>query len=268
MNEAGGAEVEDPTPEQSVLVCTTPRSGSWLLAEALEGTGGCGHPREYFRLDHRPAYLDTWGLSPDATFPEFLAGVSRAGTTPNGRFCAKVHWGQLIPLLRELAIDPRGACALVTLRKHFPNPVFIHLQRANKVRQAISLYRAIHSGVWWRFEGDGPQRGRLPADPDHAHIQRLFHSLVDDDHSWSRFFAANDIIPIRVTYAELDEDYAATVSRVLLAIAPPGTEASAIQAPRIVKQADELTRTWEAAYLRWVHEHNPDQRPDSPHCSP
>ena len=89
-------------PVKSVLIATLPRSGSWLLAEALEGTRRCGHPREYFRPDYRPDYSRAWGLSPRAPFIEFFCAVLAKGTTPNGTFSAKLHWGQVVDLHTQM----------------------------------------------------------------------------------------------------------------------------------------------------------------------
>src|SRR5690242_15386358 len=43
----------------SCIICTTPRSGSWLLADQLLQTGIAGRPEEYFRLDWYERFLAT-----------------------------------------------------------------------------------------------------------------------------------------------------------------------------------------------------------------
>ena len=35
-------------PWRACIICTSPRTGSYLLSEALEATGCLGVPREYF----------------------------------------------------------------------------------------------------------------------------------------------------------------------------------------------------------------------------
>ena len=37
------------SPTSSYLICTTPRSGSTFLSEALASTGVAGRPEEYFQ---------------------------------------------------------------------------------------------------------------------------------------------------------------------------------------------------------------------------
>src|SRR3954471_2058841 len=104
-----------PQPEQSYLVCATPRSGSTLLCELLAATGVAGRPQEYFEdlcatgMPRQPReYFDgldapeVLGLlapslpgtpRPQGAFAGRLAEVLDAGTTPNGVFAAKLMWG-------------------------------------------------------------------------------------------------------------------------------------------------------------------------------
>ena len=51
-------------PRAPYLVCSTPRSGSSLLCDALALTGRMGAPIEYFNPDHRRALSERWGISP------------------------------------------------------------------------------------------------------------------------------------------------------------------------------------------------------------
>ena len=49
-------------PRKSCVICTTPRTGSWLLAEALLATGLAGRPEEYLRPDWFAHFLEAGGL--------------------------------------------------------------------------------------------------------------------------------------------------------------------------------------------------------------
>src|SRR5215213_3769543 len=117
-------------PTHSYLICTTPRSGSTLLCELLEGTGVAGRPDEYFqqlRATGMPMtprdYLDgvAAGLVPPpadhdgngddlsvydprrfADFEQYVAWVRRRATTPNGVFAAKIMWPYMAGLVDGL----------------------------------------------------------------------------------------------------------------------------------------------------------------------
>jgi LPS sulfotransferase NodH len=139
---AGGA-----VPEVSYLICATPRSGSTLLCDALEGTGIAGHPaehfevlletgqprqpRDYFQRSNDP---EVWALLDDPEFrdilgeyggrysehparrdptwrpPDFealLEEALREGTTENGVLGTKIMWAYFRDFVR-LARRTRG----------------------------------------------------------------------------------------------------------------------------------------------------------------
>ena len=73
-------------PNFSYLICTNPRSGSWLLSEALTSTSVAGIPREWFSvLEERDARA-RWRLdhSTDLSYPDYLRLVAKKSATGNG----------------------------------------------------------------------------------------------------------------------------------------------------------------------------------------
>jgi LPS sulfotransferase NodH len=180
-------------PTRSYLVCATPRSGSTLLCETLLATGVAGRPREYFEAlketgqPRRPREY-FWGLrSPevirllphDANI-ELLAARSetwsredyrrhldwalREGTTPNAVFGAKMMWGYFNDFLELARGIPRfgGMGDGSLLNAAFPGLHYVFISRSDKVRQAVSLWRALQTWVW-RKEAGAP--ADEPAEP-------------------------------------------------------------------------------------------------------
>lgn len=242
-----------PLVRASILICTVPRSGSWLLAEGLEATGVCGHPREYFRADYQNGYTLEWGLEVHG-YADYLRGVKAAGTTANGTFGVKLHWGQFAHLLdrvRSQAESDAGESDADLMRRHFPNPQYVYLTRDDKAHQAISLYKAINLDLWWSFEDENfdlPAEGVLPAEPDFEKVAELERTLVAHEHRWERFFEQGGIDPIRVTYADLAQAYEHTIAQVFEALAVP-ENARWIPPPRLRKQADAQSDEWVARYV-------------------
>src|SRR5437899_2678408 len=78
-------------PKQSYLICATPRSGSYLLCEALTNTSLAGRPTEFFDLHQEKKLLDYWQLTVNE-YDQYISKVFSLGTTPNGVFGAKIHW--------------------------------------------------------------------------------------------------------------------------------------------------------------------------------
>src|SRR5262249_20823009 len=132
-------------PDTSYFICTLPRSGSWLLSESLEKTGVAGRPREYFEPK---LYEDNPAVDPI----ESLDKIIRKGMTRNGVFAAKLHWYQFEFATRVVARESDMPVPLLIDRR-FPGLCYVWLTRRDKIRQAVSYYRASKTGVWWQIPG-------------------------------------------------------------------------------------------------------------------
>jgi LPS sulfotransferase NodH len=246
-------------PTSSYLICATPRSGSTLLCDLLERTGVAGHPAEHFETlpeTGRPRQPEDYlgqvyqevreilGGCPrtgETAEPEPIEAVLERGTTPNGMFGTKVMWPYLEGLAWRLghpAPDYRA------LRETFPRLRLVHSSRRDRVRQGISLWRAVQT--WsWRHE---PSADRTEPVFHRGAIERLARLLDDEDAAWERFFAESGVEPVRVVYEDLAADPRGTIARVLDALdlpVPPdaGTRTA------LARQADELSEDWAARCL-------------------
>ena len=123
------------------------------------------------------------------------------------------------------------------------------MTRSDKVRQAISLWRALQTRAW-RLEhaGDGNQ-------PDELHyrfegIDHLVRSLQADDEGWQDFFRRSDAPVLTVVYEDDLEPGAAGAVRAVLN--DVGVPIPTQWRPREVlgRQADALSDEWVAAYHR------------------
>jgi LPS sulfotransferase NodH len=264
-------------PNRSYLVCATPRSGSTLLCEMLKSTGVAGRPEEFFEarrhsgrprapheyFEHDPGAPDVTGLlgppKPTFTSPAYstLEGVRnyaehlerafQIGTTPNGVFGAKLMWGHLhdftslatdLPAYHGLELDD-------LLPAVFPQPRYVHVIRRDKVRQAVSLLKAIQTENW-----RGGDTSAADHDPEYheAALDHLVRQLSDQDASWEAFFARNRIKPLTIAYEDdLSGGPQHAVRRVLrhlgLSVPPSWRPPEHMR-----RQADELSDRWVSAY--------------------
>lgn len=250
-----GATTGSGGASRSAIIATLPRSGSWLLAEGMEDTGLCGIPREYFRQDYEGIYRREWGIPPNLAHREYVNAVIRAGTTPNGTFGVKLHWGQFARLI-NLCRASSGAIdnpASEVMRSALPNPHYVYLTRHNKARQAISLYRAILFDTWWAF--DDTQTGEAPDEvryvkPDFDEIANLEAGLLRDDLRWMRFFETNRLRPHLVIFEELALSYQPTVREVVSFVHDTVRSRVSVPFPRLHPQADAITEAWLEEYLK------------------
>jgi LPS sulfotransferase NodH len=261
---------------RSYIVCATPRSGSTLLCELLKSTGVAGRPEEYFEArfetglpPHPGDYLAGLprtgvGIRDDATPPraptysslqglgsyrEHLVRVFALGTTENGVFATKLMWRHL-PDLRALAAqlpEYHGLGVHELLGELLHDPDYVWMTRRDKVRQAVSLWRALQTRTW---RHEHPREAQTPTNLRYSFegIDHLARSLTDEDQQWGEYFEASGLRPIRVVYEDdLEHDRTGTVAAVLRHLeieVPDGWHAS----EPTQRQADALSADWVAAY--------------------
>jgi LPS sulfotransferase NodH len=252
----------------SYLVCATPRSGSTLLCETLRASGVAGNPLEFFEavpetgvprrprdylaeLDDAaahgliantppqdaPWYSDLRGIG---DYREHLERVRRWGTSDNGVFGAKIMWAHLADLGRRLGQDDLPAL----VDAEFDRPGFVWVRRADKVRQAVSLWRAMQTQSW-RAENE-PSAGEPQF--SYAAIDHLVSELEGQDAAWARFFAAASGAVLQLTYEDIADDLPGALARTLDHIGVP-SPGDALRVPSMRRQADERSDAWAEAYF-------------------
>lgn len=167
-------------PEKSYFLCSTPRSGSTVLCYALQQTGKLGSPDEFFSPDSE----DRWGAEPDAVIRQLITE-----RTVNGVFGIKAHFNEFMPvyLSRHMAwLSPAK---------------YVFLERADKVAQAVSLVKADQGGWWNSLQARPSAKPRY----DYDEILRALHFILEQNHAWEAFFAANDLERLSITYEQFLE---------------------------------------------------------------
>ncbi len=224
-------------PTLSYFICCTPRSGSYLLAEALANTGLAGRPAEYFTAPVAP-WHDGYSIE---DFRAIFTHALETGTE-SGIFGSKAMWPWFGDLLYKLGpLSRREDTGLADLvNQIFPNLHYIMLTRRDKVRQMISMGRAVWTNVWRSTETQN-QKGRVEDfQIDPRVIDTQMQVMYDAEASFARFFEHHGITPFHVVYEDFVDRYEETAVEVLdfLGIAHPR---EIHFGPRI------LERQWDAA---------------------
>jgi LPS sulfotransferase NodH len=282
------------SPDRSYLVCATPRSGSTLVCHALEETGVAGRPEEYFealRHSGRPRRPEEYFLGVEdqsirdhlgersvgsdpqprsplwsrAAYDRYLEWAFETGTTDNGVFGAKLMWGyfgEFVSLLRNIP-----ACRDVPLAELlpavFPDLTFVRVVRANKVRQAVSLWKAVQTATWREdqasakaasVEDDGSPPYRSFAEAHRPQlrfhykaIDHLLKGLLIEEASWDAFFEHSGIKPILVLYENFAANYETSTLNLLERLDLTCAEDFEFE-PRMKRQSDRINDDWTRRY--------------------
>lgn len=218
-----------------------PHPGEYLMGLARTGAG----IRDDDTPPEAPAYSSLEGI---ADYREHLQRTFAWGTTDNGVFASKLMWNQVPELqaLTEAIPEYRGLEPIELLTHLFDDPAYVWVTRRDKVRQAVSLWKALQTRSW--RDGSGGRASDLHYRYEGInHLVELFES---EDRAWGGFFAEHWIEPLVISYEDhLERDQDAAVRSVLALIGvPPPAGWEAVQP--MARQADALSEEWVAAYHR------------------
>ena len=191
-------------PRTSYFICSNTRSGTSLLSEVLAHTGVAGHPEEYFGKDFEAGWFERLGAS---TYGDFVARVIERGSTPNGVFGAEMPTGHgwfahFVNRLRGLPEYRNRTLSVPKLMSDiFSDPRYVWTTRRNKVRQAVSFWKAIQTGIWsWRSD-EPPVLEKEPEFSFEA-IDHLVQAIVMREASWQEYCDDGGIVPFVVVYED------------------------------------------------------------------
>lgn len=186
-----------------VFICSTPRTGSYLLCRAMIHHG-IGVPHEYFHALHAAiigprvgidALQDGWLLKSDAGIRSAYIREVMSRRTVNGIFSAKVQWSEVAHFL----LNPEGL-------ELFQNGHFLYLYREDLLAQAISLHISYQTGRWGFDDLVTSEPRAEPNFLDNALINKYLDEISLHDMAWRRFFTRHRISPLAVSYESLIAD--------------------------------------------------------------
>ncbi len=250
-------------PERSYTLWFTQRVGSTLLAQALEDTGVAGRPREWLNAASVAEVMNKHGA---ATAEELRDRLWRVATTSNA--VLGIKYG-MVPKLHEELIDlmasvtgesaPEGSDrSWRAWIAFFPNCRHCFLTRRDKVRLAVSWWRAIKSQGWHRPNRpdtsvgvvvEPKPSGSLIDEYDFHAIRHLFRECSAREDAIRRQLEAWAIEPLTIVYEDLVARFEATVRSVLEFVRAPNARALTIRQPAFEPLADEINDAWYERFL-------------------
>jgi LPS sulfotransferase NodH len=233
------------------VLFATPRTGSYLLCEVLTATGVAGRPTEYLAAGwRRSAAAHNIDLLADLS--SYLALAIRNEATPNGVFGIKATWRQFDELSDRLRPRTRSrdrhdlADELAARCGHVE---FAWIRRRDKVRQAVSFWRALQTGEWSRYSGPDPMPGAPSAAYDFGAIRELGRQIEEDEASIQAYLDHRNARHLEVWYEDLSRAPERIAARVLEHLGLPMPARMTYPASRLVRQADAITDAWCGRYF-------------------
>lgn len=202
-------------PKLSYCIFFSPRTGSTVLCKGLELTGIAGIPHENFAC-----------LEDDETHKEYTSmqlGLWKQCSTPNGVLGIKhpLHQHYYQDLLKKIRqarnLDTDSNDELDVWSDLFPNCKFLFLTRRNRIRQAVSWWKAIQDNEWHL------QKGHERKQPDSFYSSKynfraLFTLLTEISLREARiqaFLSHYQIQPKTIVYEDMVADFEGTIRSIL-----------------------------------------------------
>ncbi|MCI4662037.1 MAG: Stf0 sulfotransferase family protein [Neomegalonema sp.] len=232
-------------PEHSYIICTSHRSGSNLLCDALRKTGALGNPQEWF-MYLKGARKKDW--QDCDSLERYMARVYAEGTRGGPVLGVKMMWPHLVHLNDRLLdwTDHSEIELYDWMKKAFPNCRFIFLSREDKLRQAISLEKAKQSGQYTKRGGADGQTVEYRY--GFKRLSKVLRWLERRDQEWEAFFTRNNISVHRLTYERLVADMDTEVRAVFDFLGLEDAQTRPIDAPTLQRQSDTRNDRWHERY--------------------
>jgi LPS sulfotransferase NodH len=226
-------------PERSYTIWFAQRTGSTLLCRALTDTGIAGKPNEWLNA------------CDDISAFDIQNDLWDKGTTENGVFGIKFSmyrplFDTVINLFRRL-ISETGKDVLSEIdvwNSVMPNCAHIFMTRRNKIRMAVSWWRAIQSGVWHKKHGSVPKAADIEDRYSFDAINQLYMECSMREAGIQELFDQAGIIPYTIFYEDFIKRYNDTVIDVLNFLGIEPSEGLSIANPYYERIADEISENW------------------------
>ena len=246
-------------PRLSYTIWFSQRTGSTLLCKALEATRIAGNPGEWLLNIFKSEYANA--IDNPAQLQQTLWKI---GSTPNGIFGLKhsfhePHFSQLLETFRKFPGCPPQERNRARIWEYaFPNHRHIFMTRRNKVRLAVSWWRAIKTQEWHRQPGASAKSFDAESGYSFDAIHHLFRECSMREAGIQEFFYEGNIVPLTLVYEDFVQEYDKTV-RKLLDFLELDNRHLEIPAPSLARTSDHITEEWVQRFRAelqdgWTHQ--------------
>ncbi|MFW5976746.1 MAG: Stf0 family sulfotransferase [Bacillota bacterium] len=230
-------------PEKSYIIWFSQRTGSTVLCKALESTGVAGIPEEWFLNSNLKEQYQA------ASYSELQQKIWKKGISKNGVFGAKIsfyqpHNDEIINTLKKFPGGKSCTNRAELWENAFPNCKHIFMTRRNKIRLAVSWWKAIKTGEFHRKKGDTPEKIKLDGKYSFDAINHLLLDCVFREAGIQEFFMEDNIKPLTIVYEDFIQEYENTIYEILDFLEIPERDQIKVDSPYFEKLADDISEKW------------------------
>ena len=191
-----------------------------------------GAPQEYF--NYGSLMLEMAARLKVNTIRDYVYRLFELRTSPNGVFAFKGHWYHF----RFVA----GAGLL----RFFPGLRFIHIERRDRLAQAVSAAKKQQTKQSTSMTHPSQRRPVY----DRGTIQRALARFEYETVQWNAMFRRSGIEPVRVVYESLVADPDAIVDDILRRFGFTRDPACYVEVPRLERLSDSVNSEWIERFRR------------------
>lgn len=233
-------------PRISYTIWFSQRNGSSLLCEGLRSTGIAGKPGEHFLAN--TSLLDFYKAK---DYEELQQKIWHKGMTANGVFGVKVNAPNkendsiIQDLTKFPGLNRSNPSNFEVWENAFPNGKHIFLTRRNKVRQAVSWWKAIVTDEWGRESGKvcSYSVSDVKERYDFAAIRHLLIEATFLESKIQAFLDEDSILPLTIVYEDFIQEYEKMIRRIIDFLGITETKYS-VGEPYYEQLADEVSDEW------------------------
>lgn len=231
-------------PKLSYTIWFSQRTGSTLLCQALTSTEIAGKPSELMSNDN---LLTKYQLN---NYVELQKRLWQLGSTSNQVFGVKTgiynpYLHNLLDTLKKFpGYNPQSKNPVEIWENAFPNCKHIYMTRRNKVRLAVSWWRAIQTQEWHRLQGKSAKSVNLEDKYSYEAINHLHAECSMREAAIQDFFDSGSITPLTIVYEDFILNYGATIKNVLNYLDLPNADETLVAPPPLQKLADNVLEKW------------------------
>ncbi len=239
-------------PNKFYRIWFTPRTGSTLLCKSLEETGIAGKAGEFFTLFDNASLCEKYNVR---TYDALKQRLWQEGTSSNGIFGIKLFYDKKIfDEIRTLRFGDANMTISneALLADLFPKCKDIFITRRNKVRQAVSWWKAIKDQQWHLALNQ--IRNKAPKDfyeknYDFDALSHLFKETNLRECVIQEYFSNHTIHPLTIVYEDFVANYEQTIHQLIQYLQLEDQEYQ-IKKQYFQKTANEVSENWVQEFRR------------------